>query len=146
MNGGVFVDAGVLVACWDRGSPERQRAASAWEAALWRSRRGRVSAMVLDELFLTLTGLEPGLPVAEARAQVRDYWRWRPVVQSLELVERTWSLQARYAMGHRDAQVAAAAILGRCDHVLSDAYDDGQDLFGVKVVDPYRRGPDVLGL
>lgn len=146
MSAPVFVDAHVLVTCWDAGRPRRQAAAARWEAALWRSRRGRVSAAVLNELFLTLTGLDPGLPVAEARAQVRDYWRWRPVTASLELVERAWSLQARYALDHRQAQVAAAALIAGCEHLLSDDFRDGQDLFGLVVVDPYAHAPEELGL
>ena len=45
----VFVDAGVLLACFDPEAGERRERAQAWLRRLWAQRLGRTSQQVLGE-------------------------------------------------------------------------------------------------
>ncbi|MYG35849.1 MAG: PIN domain-containing protein, partial [Gemmatimonadetes bacterium] len=51
----VFVDTNVFVYRHDRGDPAKQARADEWIAHLARSRTGRLSFQVLQELYVTLT-------------------------------------------------------------------------------------------
>jgi predicted nucleic acid-binding protein len=49
-----FVDTNLLVYQRDNRNPEKNQAADAWIAALWATRRGRISYQVLSEFYAVL--------------------------------------------------------------------------------------------
>jgi predicted nucleic acid-binding protein len=55
MSAKVFVDTNVLVYCRDASEPKKQAQNSAWMAALWKQRTGRLSFQVLQEYYVTVT-------------------------------------------------------------------------------------------
>lgn len=80
---GVFVDTNVLVYARDARDPRKQTAAAEWLAELWASRRGRISAQVLQEYYVTVTAkLDPGLSLEEAREDVIALRSWHPLAPS----------------------------------------------------------------
>ena len=75
MTAPVFVDANLIVYSRDTRDAEQQRLAEAWLRQLWDQGEGRLSAQVLHEYYVTVTRkLRPGMPPAEARADVRGFW------------------------------------------------------------------------
>ncbi len=92
-----------------------------------------------EELHVTVTRkLRPGLPPRDARADVHDLAAWRPVTVSVSLLESAWSLEERFGMSFWDASVVAAAQAAGCRHLLTEDLQDGADLDGVRIVDPFR--------
>lgn len=90
----IFVDSNVLVYARDASEGEKQARADAWLSSLWRRRSGRISVQILHEFYVTVTRkLDPGLLPEEARRDVRDLFRWRPVVLDEALSETAWSFQ-----------------------------------------------------
>ncbi|MSP63612.1 MAG: PIN domain-containing protein [Myxococcales bacterium] len=145
MSDAVLVDTNVLVYVFDGSAPEKRRQAIRWTEFLWRSQRGRVSTQVLHELYAVLTRKKR--PVAareEARAEVRRYLAWRPIAVNASVIEGAWDLQDRFALSWGDALIVAAARDSGCRHLLTEDLQDGQDLDGVEVVDPFRRAPSDL--
>lgn len=143
----VFVDTNVLVYARDGSEPEKQAAAAGWMDALWEAREGRLSAQVLHEYYVTVTRkLEPGLDPASARTDVRALRAWRPLRLDGALIESAWEAEDRFGFAFWDALIIAAARRLGCDHLLSEDLQDGQDLDGLLVVDPFRHEPgSVLG-
>lgn len=141
----VFVDTNVLVYGRDASEPTKGPAARTWMDWLWRTRSGRVSVQVLNEYYVTLTRkLKPGLPLALARADIVDLWAWRPQPIDTELMHVAWAVQDRFGLSFWDSLVVAAAKAAACEHLLTEDLQDGQDLDGVRVLNPFTHGPDVL--
>ncbi len=138
MSAIVFVDTNVLVYAVDSSQGEKQRQCRDWLVALWDSRRGRVSVQVLQECYLTLTRkLRPGLPPAEARREVEAYLAWHPLTISPEVLQRAWGVEATFGLSFWDSLIVAAALASGARFLLTEDLQDGQDLFGIRVVNPF---------
>lgn len=145
MSGDVFVDTNVLVYSRDASEPEKQAAALGWLGALWQERAGRLSTQVLHEFYVTVTErLDPGLDQTAAREDVRSLLIWRPVSLDATVLEAAWTAQDRYRISFWDALIVAAAQVSGCTYLLTEDLQDGQDLDGVQVVDPFRHGPETV--
>jgi predicted nucleic acid-binding protein len=143
MTAPVFVDTNVLLYAVDVGEAEKHRAAVAWRAELWKSRRGRVSYQVLHEFYVQATRKDPKR-VEAVRAEVRDLLAWEPVTLDATTLEAAWSLQERFRLSFWDALVVAAALTANCRYLLTEDLSHGQDLDGLRVVSPFRVGPSDL--
>lgn len=138
----MFVDTNVFVYARDKSEGDKQILAERWITSLWRSRGGRLSTQVLNEYYVTVTRkLSPGMAVSDARADVRDLMTWRPVPVTHELIERSWTVEDQFGFSHWDSLIVAAAQIAGCEQLLSEDMQDGQQLSGVKVVNPFVHGP-----
>lgn len=138
-----FVDTNVLVYSRDASEPVKQRQAHEWLTHLWETRSGRVSFQVLQEYYVTVTAkLRPGLAEQEARDDVRQLLAWRPVTVDSAMLESAWALADRFRLSFWDATIAAGARLAGCDRLITEDLQDGQDLDGVVVVDPFVHEPE----
>jgi predicted nucleic acid-binding protein len=145
MSATVFVDTNVLVYARDASEPKKQPLARAWLDALWEQRRARLSFQILDEFYVTVTRkLQPGLDRASAQADVRDLMAWRPIGIDGPLLEDAWRLESRFALDFWDAQIVASARALGCRFLLTEDLQDGQDLDGLLVVDPFVTSPAEL--
>ena len=146
MSAKVFVDTNVLVYCRDASEPKKQAQTSAWMAALWEQRTGRLSFQVLQEYYVTVTAkLSPGLSRELARREVRMLLAWRPLVADERLLEGAWLLQDRHKLSWWDALIVAAAKSAGCRYLLSEDFQEGYDWGDMTVVNPFRTGPEDLG-
>lgn len=145
MTAPIFVDTNVLVYARDAGAGVKQVVAAEWMALAWRSGRGRLSVQVLQELYVTLTRkLQPGLAPEEARAEVRALLPWHPLEIAPVMLESAWSVQDRFHLSWWDALIVAAAHATRCRYLLTEDLQDGQDLDGLLVVNPFRHPPEFV--
>ena len=138
----LFVDTNVLVYARDASEGGKHERALEWIRHLWNDRSGRVSVQVLEEYFVTVTRkLSPGMPVADARADVRNLFAWRPLPLGPEILENAWEVETRFKLPFWDALVVAAAKAADCDRLLSDGFKDGRDFDGVAVLNPFTHEP-----
>jgi predicted nucleic acid-binding protein len=142
-----FVDTNVLVYARDRSEADKQRRAAEWMAALWDSRTGRVSYQVLQEYYVTATRkLDPPRCAEDVREDVWSLRAWKPQAVDYPTLETAWRVQDRYGLSWWDALVVASAVRVGARWLLTEDLQDGQDLLGVTVVDPFRHAPEeVLG-
>jgi predicted nucleic acid-binding protein len=147
MTDTVFVDTNVLVYVRDASEQDKQRAAAAWMAALWESRRGRLSYQVLQEYYVTATAkLDPPRAAGDVREDVWALRAWKPHAADYETLEVAWEIQDRFAISWWDAMIAAAAVRAGSRWLLTEDLQDEQDFLGVTVVDPFRHAPEeILG-
>jgi predicted nucleic acid-binding protein len=138
----VFVDSNVLVYAVDSAEAERSLLAKTWLDELWRTGAGRLSPQVLNEVYSVL--LRRGAALMEAstrRAYVRTYFAWLPVPSEVPLLERAWRIEERYGFAWWDALIIAAAQATGCRYLLTEDLQDGQELDGLLVVNPFLRAP-----
>jgi predicted nucleic acid-binding protein len=142
----VFVDTNLFVYRFDTTEPEKQRRAEGWHELLWREHTGRLSVQVLQELYSNLTRkLDHPMEPAEARTVVRALLAWGPVPVDPRTIEGAWRLEDRYSLSWWDALIVSAAQIAGCRHLLTEDLSHGQDLGGVRVVDPFRVEPGEIG-
>lgn len=138
MSDRVFVDTNILVYARDAGQQARQPVAEAWLKFLWKGRHGRLSMQVLQEYYVVVTAkLKPGLPIAQAREDVRNLQLWEPVVTDAALLESAWRLADRYGFAWWDAQIVAAAKRADCSLLLSEDMRHGMEIDGMRIVNPF---------
>ena len=115
-------------------------------AELWRTRRGRLSTQVLAEFYVNATQkLQPGLDRETARADVRALAAWHPLELDSRVFEQAWHFQDRHKVAFWDALILGAAQVGGCGYLLTEDLQDGQELAGVRIVNPFRSLPNTLG-
>jgi predicted nucleic acid-binding protein len=140
MSATIFVDTTVLVYVRDGTEKAKQARAAEWLGSLWESRRGRLSLQVLREYYVTTTRkLANPLSPEDARDDVLAFGVWRPVQEDLGQFEHAWRLQDRFGLSWWDALIVASAHASGCAWLLSEDLQDGQDLDGVIVVNPFRH-------
>ncbi|MCJ7630698.1 MAG: PIN domain-containing protein [Longimicrobiales bacterium] len=148
MSGPVFVDTNILVYVRDRTEEEKQSRAAEWMAALWDTHRGRLSMQVLQEYYVTVTRkLDPPRTLEEAREDVLSLRAWEPVLIDENILEDGWTVQDRYGFSWWDALIVAAAARSGSRWLLSEDFQDGQELFGLTIVSPFVHEPgSILGV
>jgi predicted nucleic acid-binding protein len=137
-----LVDTNVLVYAYDpTDADKRQRAIAVLErlAALG---SGALSAQVLGEFFVTVTRKIPSpLTVAEAERSVISYVRsWRVFDLTETVVLEGVRGVGRHGLAYWDALVWAAAKLNGVANVLSEDFQDGALIEGVRFRDPFAAG------
>lgn len=140
----VFVDTNVLLYAQDAREPMKRSAAEAWLVACWRRQCGRLSTQVLNELYANLSRTAPALGAEASRKLVRRYRAWRPWVVDDETVDLAWQLQDQAALSYWDALMVAAARQQACRFLLTEDLQHDQSIEGVRIVNPFRVGPELL--
>lgn len=59
-------------------------------------------------------------------------------------MRRARTASQRFSLSWWDALIVAAAQTCRCDFLLSEDLQDGQNLDGTRVIDPFQRPPEDL--
>lgn len=143
MTGPIFVDTNVLVYVRDRTDEVKQRLAAEWMAVVWDLRLGRVSYQVLQEYYVTATKkLDPPRSVHDVREDVTALRSWAPVVTDYPVMERAWQVQDRYGLSWWDSLIVGAALVAECAYLLTEDLQDGQEIDGLTVIDPFRHSAE----
>ena len=143
----VFVDTNVLLYCVDDRDPAKRDQARRWIAACWERRCGRLSNQVLNEFYSNARKKFPSaLSAGDARAEVRRYQNWRPWVIDHPTVETAWAIESRYQLSYWDALIVSAAQQQGCEWLLAEDLQHNQQIDGVRVINPFLLGPEVLDL
>ena len=138
MNDKTFVDTNILLYARDSGQNEKQVIARRWIETLWRKQTGRLSFQVLQEFYVNVTQkLNPGLPVELARRDVRALLAWNPMPIHAGVLDAAWELMDRFGFSWWDAQIVAAARLEGCAILLSEDMQDGLDVWGIRILNPF---------
>lgn len=138
----VLVDANVLVYAHDAREHVKQRTAVCVLESLLRADVAAASTQVLGEFYsISTRKIQPPLAHEVAAAVLDDLLRVArvlPVTASvvLEAVRATGA----YKLHYWDAQLWATARLNAIDTILTEDFEDGRVLEGVRFVDPFGEG------
>jgi predicted nucleic acid-binding protein len=143
MTAPVFVDTNVLLYDQDPSEGDKHVRAKTWMEHLWRSRRGRLGYQVLAEFYVNATRkLKPGMDAKTARAAVRALEAWAPVPVTAKVLDLAWAAQDAHRLSWWDSLVVGAAQTASCRYLLTEDFNDGQELGGgLRVVNPFRHEP-----
>ena len=81
--------------------------------------------------------MAPPFSLEEARDVMKDYLRWRIVVNTGESVLRALEIEARYKVSFWDALILQAAESAGATVLYSEDLSAGQSYGGVRVVNPF---------
>jgi len=140
-----MIDTNVLIYAYDRTEPEKQCRALAVLDELARSGHGVLSAQVLSEFFVNVTRkIAAPLTVAQARERLAHYVEIWPVVPvTSQVVFQAIRGVREYHFSFWDAQIWAAALLSGAPVVLSEDFNAGAVIEGVRFINPFAADLEV---
>lgn len=148
--GAILIDTNVLIYAHDRTERDKQRRAIDILDTITAAGSGTLSVQVLSEFYNTSTRkLSPSLTPEQAEAQV-DYFAstWQVFDVTSKVVLEAVRGVRQYGLSFWDAQIWAAARLNRVPVILSEDFNPGATIEGVRFVDPFAADfdPAALGL
>lgn len=145
MSATIFVDTSVLVYARDASEPHKQRRAAEWMAALWSSKRGRTGTQVLQEYYVIATReLDPPRARGDVREDIEALRAWRPVGIGYSTFDLGWEIEDRFGFSWWDALIVAAAIEAGSRILLTEDLQDGQEIEGVRILNPFLHDPETV--
>jgi predicted nucleic acid-binding protein len=140
----VFVDTNVLLYAVDPRDPGKQAAAQSWLNHCWVSGLGRLSTQVLHEMYANLRRVAVGLSAADARRLVREYRAWGAHEVDDDTVDMAWEVQDRFGFHYWDALMVASAQQQGCSLLVTEDLQHDQRIDGLRIVNPFLAGPELL--
>lgn len=138
-----FVDTNVFGYLFQADEPEKQALAREISQSDQVTRELVVSTQVLQELYVTVTRkLANPLGPDEAATATRTIGGYTVVRIDPAMVYRAIELSQRHVVSFWDALILRAAIESGCEVVLTEDLQDGWQVEGVRVENPFR---DVAG-
>lgn len=140
MSAKYFIDTNIFVYSFEEGQPaKREKALTLIQEAL-ATGMGMISTQVIQE-FLNVATQKFAIPMQIDHA--REYLRlvMNPLCQvypDLALYESCLGLQAQTGYSFYDSLILAAALRGGCEVMYSEDLHDGQEVRGVKIINPFR--------
>jgi predicted nucleic acid-binding protein len=136
-----FLDTNILVYSEDRGSGSKSERAKDLITRGISESRGRISAQVLGEYFVTVTRkLAVTLPFSETKRRIALYSLMPVTAIDGPLVSAAIIAMERYGLGYWDALIVAAASASGAKILYSEDFNTGQEYLGVRVENPFQGG------
>jgi predicted nucleic acid-binding protein len=140
MSDRFFLDTNLLIYAVDPSDPAKQAIALEWLTAAHRTDNGVLSYQVVQEWFNVVlrkaaVRLSPGEAAAIYRTLIEPLWR---VQSSRELIDTALDLHRENSFSWWDALIVSAAIQGACDQLLTEDLQDGREISGIRIRNPFH--------
>jgi len=141
MNARFFLDTNALIYATDPGDPRKNAIAVDWLDRDVRTGEGVVSYQVVQEWFnVVLRKAAVRLDADEAdriyRLLIAPLWR---VQSSPELIDAALNLYRKDSLSWWDSIIVAAALQAGCRTLLSEDLQDGREIEGMRIENPFRE-------
>jgi predicted nucleic acid-binding protein len=138
-EGRVFFDTNILVYCFDDAAAKRNRAVALVEG-LGQLGLGVISFQVQNEFAaVAIRRIRDKAEIQRRIQGLHALSEGVQVVQSSEgLFQRAVGLWERYSLAWYDSLIIAAGLEGRCDVLYSEDLQDGLEIDGMRIVNPFR--------
>jgi predicted nucleic acid-binding protein len=134
-----FFDTNVLLCSDDESAPAKQRRSRDLVAEHRRSRSGVVSLQVLQEYFVNVTRklrVDPHI----ARRKVEILAEFDVATPDVSDILAAIDLHRLHGFSFWDALVLRSAKQAGCSVLLTEDFQDGREIDGIQVVNPFRTG------
>jgi predicted nucleic acid-binding protein len=139
MNARSFFDTNVLMYADDRRAGTKQTRAIDLVEEHRRDGTGVVSLQVLQEYFVTVTRkLNVDSPLARRKVEILS--EFDVVVPDVADILAAIDLHRLHGFSFWDALVLRAATQAGCSVLLTEDFQDGREINGIQVVNPFRTG------
>ena len=137
MSDRTFVDTNILIYAHDIDATAKHEKAKTVLRELWSERAGLLSTQVLQEFYVNVTRKIPTpLPRNQARGVVGSYASWC-VETTLAEITAAFRIEDESRIGFWDALIIASAVKGGASRVLSEDFNAGQTILGVRIENPF---------
>jgi len=136
-----FVDTNILIYAHDLDAGLKRERAMAKLRELWDSGTGRLSVQVLQEFYVNATQ-KLATPIARstAREVIKTYGVWIRHATTAETITRATEISDMARISFWDALIVASAEEVNADELLSEDLNDGQEIAGIRMVNPLKAG------
>lgn len=143
--GSVITDTNILLYAEDQSEPAKRQKAWTTLTALAESRLGVLPTQVLGEYFSVITRKQRiGLDPVTAAHRVAEYRRDFTVLDTTpDIVEEAARGVCAYRLSYYDAQIWASARLAGIGVILSEDFENGREIEGVRFLDPFAADFDL---
>jgi len=144
MTAKLFIDTNLLVYAYDISEPEKRIQATNLLNDITDNNLGAISTQVLIEFVNAVTRKIPSpLSPADAYTQVEEMVRvWTVLELRAPIVVEAVRGMRNYGFSIWDAQIWATARLNGISLVLSDDFNNGAQIEGVRFLNPFVSGFD----
>lgn len=149
MSGRHFLDTNVLVYSFDKNHPEKREGARELIARALRDGSGIISNQVVQEfLNVALHKFVSPFTVGDCGSYLSAVLE--PLCQvypDMDLYRKALEVRHMTAFSFYDSLIVAAAIRGRCARLLTEDMQEGREIEGVTIVNPFTppTGPGRSG-
>lgn len=138
MSARVFVDANILVYAHDADAGAKHDVAKVALAEIWAERCGVLSTQVLEEFYSAVTRkIARRLRHGDALDALRAYAAWDVQVISVATVLAAARLAERHRLAFWDGLIVAAAVEAGAETILTEDFQNGALIGGVRVRNPF---------
>jgi len=140
MNGRFFLDTNIAIYAIDSGDLRKQKTSLELLVKAQSNDVGWLSYQVIQEWFnVVLHKSLCRLTIIEAKTAYSKLLEpVNRVESSRDLITTALSLHSKEKLPWWDSLIVAAAVLGRCDTLLTEDLQDGQVIRGVRIENPFR--------
>lgn len=140
MSGGDFFDTNVFIYLFDDVDARKQATAQSLVSRALAGGTATISFQVVQETLHVLTRKFTRQVTPDVAAQILQnsllpLWRVQP---SPALYARALALQARHAFSFYDSLIVAAALEAGCPRLLTEDLQDGQQIDGLTIRNPFK--------
>ena len=132
-----FFDTNVLIYADDKAAPAKQRQSLNLLAEHRRAKSGVVSSQVLQEYFVTVTK-KLHVDAAIARRKVELLAELDVATLGVPDILAAVDLHRLHSFSFWEALILRAAKQAGCSVLLSEDMQDGREIDGVRIVNPFR--------
>jgi predicted nucleic acid-binding protein len=137
-RGKFFIDTNLLVYAYDSSAGKKWKTSLEILSLLWTHRTGVLSTQVLQELFVSLTQkVRNPIPSKAAREIISDFLHWPLVVNDGKHILHAIDIQMKYHFSFWDSLILQAAVVSKCEFLLSGDFQDRQVIESVNIVNPF---------
>ena len=138
-NNLIFFDTNILVYAYDRGEPEKSKIAAHLIQETWEDHRAVTSFQVLQEfLVTTVHKIKTPLVLNQAVEICKNFCTWEPVATNQEIFFDACQIMAQNKLSYWDAAILAQAMWASCRYLYSEDLQNGFELKGLKVINPFH--------
>jgi predicted nucleic acid-binding protein len=139
MSGRFFLDTNIAIYAVDSGDAGKQKTSLELLVRARANDAGWLSYQVVQEWFnVVLRRSSCRLTIIEAEAAYNKLLEpLNRVESSRDLITAALSLHSRERLSWWDSLIVAAAVLGRCDTLLTEDLQHGQVIRGVRIENPF---------
>jgi predicted nucleic acid-binding protein len=137
MTGRLFVDTNILIYALDPADPVKRTVSADLLRRTIKSRSLTLSPQSLNECYRVLTERRKLMPVQQARDYVRTLAPWAVAPLDAAVTLRAWAVQDRAKLSWWDSLLIASALQADCRLFFSEDLQNGLELFGMQVVNPF---------
>jgi len=136
-----FVDTNILIYALDKKAGHKSKIATLWLDELAKREAIMINLQVINEFCHVAIRKMDHLGDAQIKDIAADFAKWGNDPVNDKTYEAAWLLRQRYLYSWFDSLLLASAHQLRCSFFLSEDLQNGHDVVGLTIINPFRAKP-----